>query len=306
MPYKLRFFADFCLALTASQTLIRGSLNLYLEQTSLDRYAVFGNPISQSKSPWIHRHFAEQVGQNLEYGAQLVEVGGFSDAADRFFKAGGKGLNITTPFKDDAYAYANTLSARARRAGAVNTLAIQEEAIVLGDTTDGVGLIRDITENLGWNIENSKVLILGAGGAVRGILEPLLGENPESVTVANRTASKAEALAKGFADLGRIRGIGLDQFNESYDLVINGTSVHLSKDSISLPSQIISADTCAYDMAYASEPTAFVQWSGSLGAKTSDGLGMLVCQAAESFQIWRGVLPGVKQLITELRESLGS
>lgn len=272
----------------------------------MDQYAVFGNPISQSKSPWIHRRFAEQTGQSLEYRAQLVDAAGFDAAADEFFQSGGKGLNITTPFKDDAYTYANSLTARARRAAAVNTLALQADGSILGDTTDGIGLVRDITENLGWDIDNKKVLVLGAGGAVRGMLEPLLAAKPSSVTIANRTASKALSLAKGFADLGEVQGLGLDQLNQSYDLIINGTSVHLSHESIPLPVEIISADSYAYDMAYGAKPTAFVQWAQNLGAETSDGLGMLVGQAAESFRIWRGVMPETTNLISQLRAELGA
>ena len=270
----------------------------------MDQYAVFGNPISQSKSPPIHTEFTRQTSQSLEYSAQLVEVGGFDTAADAFFGAGGKGLNITTPFKGDAYSYANTLTARARRAGAVNTLALQEDGSILGDTTDGVGLVRDMTQNLGWSIEDKKVLILGAGGAVRGVLEPLLAANPQSVTIANRTASKAKSLARGFAPLGRTSGRGLDKLNERFDLVINGTSVNLSKESMGLPTEIISAKSCVYDMAYGAEHTAFIQWAESLEAQTSDGLGMLVCQAAESFRIWRGTLPETESLIAELRAEM--
>lgn len=271
----------------------------------MDQYAVFGNPISQSKSPWIHKQFAQQTGENLEYGSQLVELGEFSTAADDFFE-NGKGLNITTPFKDDAYAYAHNLTARARRAGAVNTLAHQEDGSVLGDTTDGVGLIRDIIENLGWQIKGQKVLILGAGGAVRGVLEPLLETSPNSVTIANRTATKAQSLAKGFAQFGEIKGIGLEDLDERFDLIINGTSVHLCADSINLPASIISANSRAYDMAYGTKPSAFMQWASDQGAMTSDGLGMLVCQAAESFHIWRGVMPETTGLITELRAGLSS
>ena len=235
-----------------------------------------------------------------------MDVEGFNRAADSFFQSGGRGLNITTPFKDDAYAYANSLTPRARRAGAVNTLALQPDGSILGDTTDGVGLIRDITENLGWSIEGKKLLVLGAGGAVRGVLDPLLAAKPESVVVANRTAAKAVSLAKGFAGLGAIKGLGLDELVESFDLVINGTSVHLSKDSIQLPEIIMKNHTCAYDMAYGAEPTAFVLWAQSLCSNTSDGLGMLVYQAAESFRIWRGVSPDVDRLINELRLKLSA
>ena len=276
---------------------------------AIDQYAVFGNPISQSKSPIIHQHFAAATGQELEYRAQLVNIDGFEAAADAFFKSDGsesigRGLNITTPFKDDAYAYANTLSSRARKAGAVNTLALKDDGTIFGDTTDGVGLVRDITENLGWAIMGKKVLVLGAGGAVRGILEPLLALNPDSLTIANRTASKAESLAKGFASLGNIKGSGLEGLNQSFDLIINGTSASLTKQAINLPSEIIAQNSCAYDMAYGSQPSPFMQWAEDLGAQTADGLGMLVGQAAESFRIWRGVLPETGDLIAKLRADL--
>ncbi|HET8711685.1 MAG TPA: shikimate dehydrogenase, partial [Spongiibacteraceae bacterium] len=168
---------------------------------SADRYVVFGNPIKHSRSPQIHAAFAEQTGQNLSYRPQLVELGGFATAAREFFESGGKGCNITVPFKLDAYAFADELSGRARRAGAVNTLARQNDGSIYGDNTDGVGLVRDIEQNLAWEIHGKRVLIIGAGGAVRGVLEPLLKRHPEALVIANRTVEKAEQLAREFADL---------------------------------------------------------------------------------------------------------
>ena len=273
----------------------------------MDKYSVFGNPIAQSKSPFIHGAFAQSSGEAIEYTSQLVAVDEFEFAAAEFFSQGGKGLNITAPFKGDAYAYATQLTPRARRAGAVNTLALQEDGSILGDTTDGVGLVTDIVDNLGWAIEDKKVLILGAGGAARGVLESLFEHSPKVICIANRTASKATSLAKGFADLGNIQGIGLDKLGDSleaYDLVISATSAGLSGEEVDLPEAIISEETLAYDMIYSAEPTAFMRWAAARGAKTSDGLGMLVGQAAESFRIWRGVSPNFVKVIASLRSEM--
>lgn len=277
----------------------------------MDQYVVFGNPIAQSKSPVIHTSFAKQTEQTITYRSQLVDVDGFIQAADEFFQSGGKGVNITSPFKGDAYNYANRLSPRARRAAAVNTLALQEDGSILGDTTDGVGLVSDIVHNLGWKIEGKTILILGAGGAVRGVLEALLELKPESTCIANRTASKAVSLAKGFSDLGVIRGIGLDDLEsqtEGFDLVISATSAGLAGETVELPQCIIKngddEQSCAYDMIYRAAPTPFMEWATAQGAKTSDGLGMLVGQAAESFKVWRGVEPETKTIIETLRSML--
>lgn len=274
-----------------------------------DKYAVFGNPIAHSKSPDIHRQFAEQTGQDLSYSKQLVAEDGFEAAANEFFANGGKGLNITVPFKQDAYAYVARTTPRARRAGAVNTLTLEADGTILGDTTDGVGLVGDIVHNLGWEIRHKKVLILGAGGAVRGVLEPLLEQQPQHVVIANRTVDKALQLAKGFAEFGYLLGCGFDMLGEQqFDLVINGTSASLQGDLPPLPDSLIDPDagTACYDMLYGAEPTPFMQWAAERGALVSDGLGMLVGQAAESFGLWRGVRPETAPVIANLRDQLSN
>jgi len=274
-----------------------------------DKYAVFGNPIDHSKSPEIHRQFAEETGQALSYEKQLVDPQGFEAAADAFFAGGGKGLNITVPFKQDAYAYVARTTPRARRAGAVNTLSKEVDGTILGDTTDGVGLVTDIKHNLGWQIRHKKVLILGAGGAVRGVLEPLLEEQPQHIIIANRTVNKALQLAKGFAEFGYLLGCGFDMLDEQqFDVIINGTSASLQGELPPLPECLINADgsTVCYDMLYGAEPTPFMQWASERGAKVSDGLGMLVGQAAESFALWRGVRPQTAPVISSLRAKLAN
>jgi shikimate dehydrogenase len=273
-----------------------------------DKYAVFGNPIAHSKSPDIHRQFAEQTGQDLSYSKQLVADDGFEAAADAFFASGGKGLNITVPFKQNAYAYVARTTPRARRAGAVNTLSLEADGTILGDTTDGVGLVSDIINNLGWEIRHKRVLVLGAGGAVRGVLEPLLAQQPQHIVIANRTVDKALQLSKGFAEFGYLLGCGFDMLDEQqFDLIINGTSAGLQGDLPPLPDSLIDANgaTACYDMLYGAKPTPFMQWAAQRGAKVSDGLGMLVGQAAESFALWRGIRPETAAVIASLRAQLG-
>lgn len=274
-----------------------------------DKYAVFGNPIAHSKSPEIHRQFAAQTGQALSYEKQLVDEQGFDEAADAFFTSGGKGLNITVPFKQDAYSYVARTTPRARRAGAVNTLCLEADGTVLGDTTDGVGLVSDILHNLGWEVRHKKVLILGAGGAVRGALEPLLEQQPQHVVIANRTVDKALQLSKGFAEFGYLLGCGYDMLGEQqFDLIINGTSAGLKGDLPPLPDSLINPEgtTVCYDMLYGAEPTPFMQWASERAAQVSDGLGMLVGQAAESFALWRGVRPETAPVIASLRSQLSN
>jgi len=270
-----------------------------------DNYAVFGNPVEHSKSPAIHTTFAELTGEDICYQKQKVEEGEFSQAADQFFENGGKGLNITVPFKQDAYSYAAKLTPRARHAGAVNTLSLQGDGTILGDTTDGVGMVRDMTENLGWQIKGKKVLVLGAGGAVRGVLEPLLELLPQHVVIANRTIDKALQLSKGFAEMGYMLGCGFDMLSgQQFDLVINGTSASLAGELPPLPDDLLMAGAVCYDMMYGSEPTVFMNWAQHHGASAvADGLGMLVEQAAESFAIWRGIKPETQQVIASLRGS---
>ena len=270
---------------------------------TIDRYAVFGNPIEHSKSPFIHSCFAEQTGQQLQYTAERVEPGDFADAVARFAENNGKGLNITVPFKQAAWQLATRRSDRAERAGAVNTLVIREKHDYYGDNTDGIGLVRDLHNNYGLQLENRQILVIGAGGAVRGVIEPLLESRPALLTIANRTREKAVQLAEDFADLGNIRGCGLDEFGTAtYDIIINGTSASLSGELPPLPATLIEAHTFCYDMMYASEPTPFMRWAQQHGAdRVVDGKGMLVEQAAESFRIWRGCEPDTAPVIAALQ-----
>ena len=269
---------------------------------NIDRYAVFGNPIEHSKSPFIHAHFAEQTGQRLSYTAELVELGDFEKAVARFADNNGKGLNVTVPFKQDAWRLATMRSERAERAGAVNTLMINAVGDYFGDNTDGIGLVRDLCKNFGLELANRDILLIGAGGAVRGVIEPLLNQRPASLTIANRTRDKAVQLAADFSDLGNIRGCGLDEFDDSsYDVIINGTSASLVGELPPLPASLIGQHTFCYDMMYATEPTPFMQWASQHGAeRVADGKGMLVEQAAESFRLWRGCEPETAPVIDAL------
>lgn len=274
-----------------------------------DQYAVFGNPIKHSRSPQIHSAFAEQTGQDINYVSTLVEPDQFQPAASRFFTNGGKGLNITVPFKQDAFAFADELSERARRAGAVNTLIHQKDGSILGDNTDGVGLVRDISVNLGWAITDKKILLVGAGGAAMGVLEPLLKKHPSLIVIANRTANKALKLANDFAALGNIEGCGFDDLKDSghFDLIINATSASLAGEIAPLPKDVLTPNTQGYDMMYAAEPTPFMRWMNEQGAQqTADGLGMLVEQAAESFILWRGVQPQTQPVIAAIRAEMSA
>ena len=267
-----------------------------------DRYAVFGNPVEHSLSPRIHSAFAKQFGEDIQYDKILVEEGRFAEAAQQFFGGGGCGLNITAPFKGDAYEFvennpfglAGKCSERARLAKAVNTLWI-EDGKVRGDNTDGIGLVRDLTNNLGWKIKNKHVLVIGAGGAVRGVMAPLLQQKPSRLVVINRTEDKAIKLEKDFLKFGPIKGGGYElgemPNDRQFDLVINGTSASLTGDLPPLSPALLAKDAGCYDMVYG-KATAFMQWATENGIeKVTDGLGMLVEQAAESFCIWRGNNP---------------
>lgn len=273
-----------------------------------DRYAVFGNPIKHSKSPLIHTFFAGQTQQDLEYTSILVPEDGFSEAVDNFLSSDGdgKGLNITVPFKVEAWQKAECHSARAKMAGAVNTLYRNEAGQLCGDNTDGLGLVVDITRNNGGEICGKDILILGAGGAVRGVLEPILALQPARLVIANRTVAKAEELAELFADHGAVEACSFEQLSgQQFDLVINGTAASLQGEVPPLPDNLLRDGAWCYDMMYAAEITAFNRWAAAHGAeKTLDGLGMLVEQAAESFAIWRGVRPETSELIQELRHQL--
>ncbi len=273
---------------------------------NIDRYAVFGNPIKHSKSPQIHTLFAEQTKQSLMYTAELVEIGQFNQAIKDFIQNNGKGLNVTVPFKEDAWSCATQHSDRAQRAGAVNTLIVKPEGELFGDTTDGIGLVRDLTQNHNIQLNDKDILVIGAGGAVRGVLEALLEQQPISLLITNRTRQKALQLAKDFSDLGNIKGCGLDEIkNASFDIVINGTSASLQGELPPLPDSLFRKNSCSYDMMYAAQATPFMQWSTKNGAaKVYDGLGMLVEQAAESFYIWRNVRPETKPVIQNIRDQL--
>ena len=272
-----------------------------------DLYAVMGNPVAHSLSPRIHAWFAEQTGQDLCYEARCVPLGGFAAAVAGFREEGGKGLNITVPFKQEAWTLAESRSARAERAGAVNTLLIRDDGSLHGDTTDGVGLLRDLMQNLGLSLAGKDILLLGAGGAVRGVLEPLLGQQPRRLLIANRTAERAVALAQAFRDLGTVEGSGFDALaGQRFDLVINGTAAGLRDEVPAIPAEVVDGNSLAYDMMYGVEPTAFVRWCRERGtALAADGLGMLVEQAAESFHLWRGVRPETVAVIARLRGAGG-
>jgi shikimate dehydrogenase len=272
----------------------------------MDHYAVFGNPIKHSRSPQIHALFAKQTDQQLVYTAELAEIGHFDDAVKGFIENNGKGLNITVPFKEDAWQLADRHSERAKRAGAVNTLKLEEDGCLYGDTTDGVGLVNDLVQNHHVPIKDKNVLIIGAGGAVRGVLQAILQQQPASLLVANRTAEKAVRLSDDFSDLGNINGCGLDDINDRrFDIVINGTSASLQGDLPAIPETVFDQHACSYDMMYADQATVFMQWSKDNGAaQVFDGLGMLVEQAAEAFYIWRGIRPETLPVIEQVRDTL--
>ena len=269
-----------------------------------DRYGLFGHPVGHSPSPWVHARFAELTGQDLVYEAQDVAPGRFAEALRGFLAAGGLGLNITLPHKLDAYRAAERLTERAKRAGAVNTLAVQAAGL-LGDNTDGAGLLADLEENLGRRVEGRRILVVGAGGAARGALPPLLARRPARVGLANRTAAKARDLAKAFADGVEVQGMGLADAHGPWDLIVNATSASLSGEAPALPGDAVGPDTFCYDMVYGAEPTPFLKWAERRGsAGIADGTGMLVEQAAESFALWRGVRPPTGPVLAALRERL--
>jgi shikimate dehydrogenase len=268
-----------------------------------DRYGVFGHPVSHSLSPFIHAMFARETGQDMSYRPFDVPPEELVARVRSFFSEGGSGLNITLPHKLAAVELATELTERAAHAAAVNTLALRDGK-VLGDNTDGIGLVRDLCDNLGVVITNRRVLVLGAGGATRGVLAPLLGLQPEELIIANRTADRAEALAAAFADLGDAHGVGFaDVGDDAFDLVINATSASLSGEMPPLPPSAVGPQTVCYDLAYGKDATAFVKWAQSIGcAQALQGLGMLVEQAAESFHVWRGVRPQTASVRAALRE----
>ena len=271
----------------------------------IDRYAVIGNPIEHSKSPLIHAAFARQTGQQLEYNRLLGESEHFEQQVREFMTAGGRGLNVTVPFKEAAWRLMDELSPRAESAHAVNTIILLADGRLRGDNTDGIGLVRDLHDNLGAGLKGSHILLLGAGGAARGVLHPLLESGPANIIIANRTASKAVSLAVDLKGLGPIGGCGFDQLNgRQFDLIINATAAGLSDQVPDIPDGLLAEGGWCYDMMYGDKPTAFMRWGQEQGAAQSvDGLGMLVEQAAESFYLWRGVRPATAPVIQALRAS---
>jgi shikimate dehydrogenase len=269
-----------------------------------DQYGVVGHPVAHSWSPFIHGLFARQTGESVVYRLHDVQPDAFRNFVLEFFSRGGRGLNITVPHKVAAADLANELTPRAERARAVNTLALQRDNRLLGDNTDGAGLVHDLRDNLSVAIAGRRVLIVGAGGATRGVVAPLLVLQPAQITIANRTAERARAFAADFADLGDIRGCGFDDIgNDVFDVVINATSASLSGEVPAIPASVLRPATVCYDMAYSRSDTPFLKWARAQGCeRVLQGWGMLVEQAAESFHLWRGVRPQTAPVLQALRE----
>lgn len=268
------------------------------------RYAVLGNPIHHSLSPLIHAQFARATGQDLSYEAILAPLDGFNTCVAQFRESGGKGTNITVPFKEQAFALCTQRSARAELAGAVNTFQFENDEI-WGDNTDGAGLVADLTRNLGVALSGKRILLLGAGGAARGVMGPLLEGAPAQLVIANRTASRAHDLAAAFTQPGKppVIGCGLDEANTAFDLIINATSASLAGELPSLSSHVFKPGALAYDMMYGKAITPFLQLAQQHGAHIADGLGMLVEQAAEAFYVWRGMRPDTQAVMASLRDA---
>ena len=269
----------------------------------MDQYRVFGNPISQSKSPLIHQSFAKQSDQVINYESELVGLEQFIFAVERLRQSNGRGANVTAPFKEQAFQLCDHVSEKARLAGAVNTLTFKN-GVIFGDTTDGVGLVTDLIRQ-GFQLKNQHILLLGAGGAAKSVIQDLLEQGPSQLTVANRTQSKAKAIVEQYHS-STLNCIAFDQLaDQAYDLIINATSAGLTGDALPVPDTIIASATTCYDMVYGKKPTPFMTKAQSLGVQNvSDGLGMLVGQAAESFYIWRGVKPEVEPVLSSLRAAL--
>jgi shikimate dehydrogenase len=282
-----------------------------MSQPLPDRYAVVGNPIAHSKSPMIHTAFAEQTGQAVQYDRLLAPLDGFVATVTAFFDHGGKGINVTVPFKLEACALANVLTPRAQLAGAVNTMWRTADGWH-GDNTDGIGLVRDIEHNIGVALRGRRILLLGAGGAARGALLPLLDAQPSTLAIVNRTGDKAQALADGHQDVAAnahctIWGGGYDDLAADiapFDVVINATAGSLQSEVPPLSPSCFAKGALAYDMMYGAEPTVFMQFAADHGAQAADGLGMLVEQAAEAFAIWRGVRPETRSVLDAMRRGL--
>lgn len=274
-----------------------------IPSSAVDRYAVVGFPVKHSWSPFIHGMFAKQTDQAMTYTRMEIAPEDLNREVENFFASGGRGLNITVPHKQAACLLTRFRTPRAEIAGAVNTIAAQDDAL-LGDNTDGAGLVTDLTRNLGLALENTRVLLLGAGGAARGVMGPLLSAAPEYFEIANRNADRAVELAKEFAMLGNVHGCGFEAItaNGQFDLVLNATSASLQETIPPIPPSVIGPTTLCYDMAYGKGDTAFTRWAKSAGAgRAETGWGMLVEQAAESFYLWRGVKPDTKPVLEAVK-----
>ena len=267
-----------------------------------DHYAVIGNPISHSKSPLIHTEFAKQTEQNLDYVTREVPLDDLANGLKQLQAEGFKGINITVPFKEQAWKIVTDRSDHATRAGAINTILFNEDGSLYGDNTDGIGLCRDLVDNHQIELKGTRILLLGAGGAARGVIEPLLSYDPAELVIANRTASKADNLAQRYNNFGNISGGGFDQLSGSFDVIINATAASLQGEVPPLPDGILNSNASCYDMMYSDTDTAFISWAKQHGAnKTIDGLGMLIEQAAEAFRLWRSVKPDTQSAIKLLR-----
>jgi len=259
-----------------------------------DRYALIGNPVAHSKSPFIHTEFARATGQDLQYGLLEAPLDGFAATVDRFRSAGGKGANVTVPFKEEAFRLCKQVSERARVAQAVNTLVLDNG---FGDNTDGVGLVKDLSVHLGFPPSGKSILLLGAGGAAQGVIGALLESGASRLVIANRTVARATEVARRFSG---VIGCGFEGLAGEFDLIINATSMGLSDAAPPMPAELFNKNALAYDMVYGRE-TPFLAAARKAGARTSDGLGMLVEQAAESFFVWRGVRPETRPVLAKLR-----
>jgi shikimate dehydrogenase len=276
---------------------------------SIDRYCVMGNPVEHSKSPWIHARFAQLTGEAIRYDRQLVPLDGFATAVRGFRDAGGRGCNVTVPFKFEAAAFATKLTPRAQLAKACNTLRFSGDGVD-GDNTDGAGLVADIQVNAGLALAGRDVLLVGAGGAAAGVLAPLIEARPRRLVIVNRTADKAQAVAQWHAAVARHHQVnlsagGLDDVAGAFDLVVNATASSLGGGSVPVAASVLRPGALAYDMMYGPAAQGFLRWAADHGATGRDGLGMLVEQAAEAFWFWRGVRPPAAQVLAELRASLG-
>jgi len=274
-----------------------------MSKVIIEKYAVIGNPIEHSKSPIIHGLFAQQTDDAMSYDTILGPLEEFAETVAKFQQAGGKGLNVTVPFKEQAWNLADELSDYAKRAGAVNTLVMQDDGTFYGANTDGIGLIRDLKVNHNVVLKGKRILLMGAGGAGKGVVQPLLEEHPQCLVIANRTPERATTLAQDFADLGDVTGGSFNDLREQgqFDIIINATAASLQGIMPPLPESCLSEKSVCYDMMYGGRPTAFEYWCEDHGASlVLNGLGMLVEQAAESYFIWRGIMPVTKPVLDSL------